>query len=110
MKFKLHGARGKIHAYRDDGHIRKLAKAEGCLIPMEAALARMDGRMSAFVTDRRIFLVHAMEGDSGYSAWQCDNVLDMPLLLLALAPIIGPVDRVTFGRHDNDTTAAGTRH
>ncbi|SDY42763.1 hypothetical protein SAMN05421644_1652 [Allochromatium warmingii] len=110
MKFNLHGARGKIRAYRDDDHIRKLAKAEGCLIPMETALARMDGRMSTFVTYRRIFLVHAMEGDSGYSAWQCDNVLDMPLLLLALAPIIGPIDRVSIGRNDRDPSATGTRH
>lgn len=52
MKLKLPGARGPIRVYRDDAHIRRLAKADGCLIPMETALARLDGQMTAIATDR----------------------------------------------------------
>jgi len=110
MKLKLPGAHGQIRAYTDDDHIRRLAKADGCLIPMETALARMDGQMTTIVTGRRIFIVHAEPGDSGYSAYQCDDVRDMPLLYAALAPTIGPIDRVRLGRHDQDPRAAGTRH
>lgn len=110
MKLKLPGARALIRAYRDDEHIRRLARADGCLIPMETALARLDGQMTTIITDRRLYLVHAEPGDSGYSAWQCDDSADMPLLLLALAPSLGPIDRVRLGRHDQDPRAAGTRH
>jgi hypothetical protein len=77
---------------------------------MRAALARLDGRMTALITHRRVYLVHAEPGDAGYSCFELADPFDMPALLLKLAPLLGSAETTRVEAHEGDPGAPGTRH
>ncbi len=100
----------RVTAYRDDAEILEMAQRDGCAMSMTQALSRMDGRMVALVTHRRVYLVHAEPGDSGFSCFEVADPLDMPILLLKLAPVLGSAETIRIEGHEGDPRAPGTRH
>ncbi len=99
-----------VTAYRNDAEILELAQRDGCSLAMRVALARQDGRMTTLIAHRRIYLVHAMPEDSGYSCFEVADPLDIPLLLLKLAPLLGSAETIRIEAHESDPRAPGTRH
>lgn len=97
-------------AIHDDNEILRLAERDGCAMALRAALAKMDGSQTAVLTDRRVYLVHAVRGDSGYSCFEVANPLDMPALVIRLAPVLGPISHFSLERHDRDPRQRGRRH
>ena len=89
MKRRLPGFSGTVTGYHDDAEVLALAQADGCAQTLKAALKRLDGRSVTVLTDRRLYVAHAIPGDSGLSALEVSDPLDLPLLVLALAPELG---------------------
>jgi hypothetical protein len=99
-----------VTAYRDDAEILQLATQDGCSLAMREALVRLDGRMTALIAHRRVYLVHAEPGDSGFSCFEVADPTDMPILLLKLAPLLGSAETIRIEAHEGDPGAPGTRH
>ena len=99
-----------MKAYRDDAEILKLAMEDGCYESLTSALAKMDGQQSTVIVGNRIYLVHAIPGDSGYSCFEAPSQLAMPMMLLMLAPIIGKIDRAALRPCENAPSQRGRGH
>ena len=99
-----------MRAYRDDKQILAMALADGCYQSLTAALERMDGKQSAVIVGNRIYLVHAIPGDAGYSCFETDSPVGMVDLLLKLAPIIGPMDGAAIRYNENAPSQRGRGH
>lgn len=99
-----------MKAYRDDAEILKLALKDGCYESITRALEKMDGSQSAVITDRRIYIVHAVPGDSGYSCFEAPDPVSLLDLLMKLVPAIGPIQRMTLRPCENAPSQRGRGH
>lgn len=99
-----------MRALDDDDEILRLAEQDGVAMTLRERLARMDGVHSVIITQLRVYLIYACRGDSGYGCFEVDTPDDMALLLLRMAPQIGPFERVFVGHYDTDTSQPGSRH
>lgn len=95
-----------IKAYADNDEVLRMADAAGCGMSLRTAGAKR--HQTTIVTDTTVFIAHS-DGE-GYSAVTVDDMREMPLLLMKLAPLIGPVQSARLEAHDTHCSRAETRH
>lgn len=93
----------KVTIHRDDRRIMDLAKLDGCAGALIEARFRAVG--TTIITDRRLYRVETTPGDSGLLCFEVASPIDMPVLLVQLAPLIGPIDKAWVADRD-----AGSRN
>ena len=95
-----------IRAYSDNAEVLRLADTAGCGMSLRAAGTKP--HQTSIVAGTQVFIAHG--AGEGYSAVSVDDMRDMPLLLLKLAPIIGPVQSARIEAHDTHCPRTETRH
>lgn len=95
-----------IKAHSDNAEVLRMADAAGCGMSLRAAGTKR--HQTTIVTPTTVFVAHG--AGEGYSAVAVDDLRDMPLLLLKLAPLIGPVQSARIESHDNHCSRSETRH
>ncbi|MEY6434210.1 hypothetical protein ABC977_17575 [Thioalkalicoccus limnaeus] len=94
-----------IRTYGDDAEILRLAEADRCATAVREALARGGDQTAGILAGPRIYLVHTAPGDSGFSCLEVGTPLQIPLVVAALAPIVGSLGAMQVRPHDQDPSA-----
>ena len=95
-----------ITAYADNAEVLKLADESGCGMSLRAAGTKP--HQTTIVTTTTVFVAHG--AGEGYSAVGVDDMREMPLLLLKLAPLLGPIQSARVAAHDKHCSRSETRH
>ena len=95
-----------IRAYSDNAEVLRLADTAGCGMSLRAAGTKP--HQVTIVTATQVFISHG--AGEGYSAVSVDDMREMPLLLLKLAPLLGPIQSARVAAHDKHCSRTETRH
>ena len=95
-----------IKAHSDNDEVLRMADTAGCGMSLRAAGTKP--HQVTIVADTQVFISHG--AGEGYSAVSVDDMREMPLLLLKLAPLLGPVQSARIEAHDTHCPRTETRH